>query len=111
MKKELGGICVRRKEENVCSEGCSSVSVSGEQMLILSQEIHRKMYETKGNCYITNFLRPKSIGGNNNSGPINSSFSQRIRKLDVYNVIFNFFLRFLNAVLTSYLCCRSFCLL
>ena len=38
----------------------------------LSQEIHMKMDEIMNNCYIKNFLKPKSMGGSINSGLINS---------------------------------------
>lgn len=73
LEKKLGGMCVGRREDSVCLEGKSCVSVlGGATPNFLSQEIHMKMDEIMNNCYIKNFLKPKSMGGSINSGLINS---------------------------------------
>ena len=65
--------CVLGGKRTMCFGGDQQcVCVRRATANFLCQEIHMKMYETVGNCYITNFLRPKPVGGNNNSGPINS---------------------------------------
>lgn len=68
----MGGMCVRKEDNCVFRGDPQCVCVKGATANFLCQEIHVKMYETVGNCYIMNFLRPKPMGGNNDSGPINS---------------------------------------
>lgn len=48
------------------------VCVRGATPNFLSQGINMKIDETMKNCYIKNFLGPKSVGGSIDTGLINS---------------------------------------